>query len=111
MGYLLWPKCGFDQTLDELEKGTDNADDVRKGTPAAFPVVAAAIRQQFRDQVKSIQDLFDEEGGPEWWQTNGVELYNAVFDLTAGSALPEGLQRLLTQPQRGGVPLCLKNPT
>jgi hypothetical protein len=35
LGYLLWPKYGF-----ELEKGTDNAHDVRKGTPAAFPEVA-----------------------------------------------------------------------
>jgi hypothetical protein len=36
IGYVLWPRYGFDQTLDELDRGTDNADDVRKGTPAAF---------------------------------------------------------------------------
>jgi hypothetical protein len=44
IGYFLWPKYGFDQTLDELEKGTNNADEVRKGTPVAFPEVAEAIR-------------------------------------------------------------------
>src|SRR5437016_3711416 len=54
---------GFDQTLDELENGTDNADDVRKGTPAAFPEVARAIRDQFGDEVKSIRDLLVKEGG------------------------------------------------
>jgi hypothetical protein len=111
MGYLLWPKCGFDQTLDELENGTDNADDVRKGTPAAFPEVAAAIRELFGDDVKSIQDLFEAEDGPEWWQVNGVELYHAVFDLSAGSRSVKVFNDYLLNPKRGGIPLCLKNPT
>jgi hypothetical protein len=108
-GYLLWPKCGFDQTLEEVEKGTENADDVRQGTPAAFPEVATAIRERFGD-VKSIQDLFEEEGGAEWWQVNGVELYRAVFDLMAGSRSLEIFDAYLLHPKRGGMPLCLKSP-
>jgi hypothetical protein len=108
-GYALWPKCGFDQTLEEIALGTENADEVREGTPTAFPQVAAAIRERFGD-VKSIQDLFEEEGGPEWWQSNGVELYRAVFDLTAGSRSLEVFNAYLLHPRRGGTPLCLKNP-
>jgi GNAT superfamily N-acetyltransferase len=110
IGYLLWPKCGFDQTLDDLEKGTDNADDVRKGTPAAFPQVAEAIRELFGHDVKSIQDLFDEEGGPEWWQSNGVELYHATFGLTEGARSLRVFNEYLLNPKRGGINLCLKNP-
>jgi len=110
IGFFLWPKYGFDQTLDELEKGTANADDVRKGTPAAFPEVAGMIREQFSDELESIQDLFEEEGGPEWWQTNGVELYHAVFDLTAGSRSLEVFNDYWLDPKKGGIPLCLKNP-
>ena len=109
IGYVLWPRYGFDQTLDELEKGTENADDVREGTPAAFPEVAAAIREQFGDDVKCIQDLFEKEGGPEWWQVHGVELYHAVFDLASGSRSLEIFNNYWVDPKRG-VPLCLKNP-
>jgi hypothetical protein len=109
-GYARWPKLGFDQTLDELEKGTENADDVRKGTPSAFPEVAKMIRARFGDNVESIQDLLDEEGGPEWWQINGVELYHAVFDLTAGSRSLKVFNEYLLDPKKGGTPLCLKNP-
>jgi hypothetical protein len=108
-GYFLWPRCGFDQTLDELEKGTDNVDEVRKGTPATFPEVTAAIRKQFGEDVTSIQDLLEAEGGPEWWLTNGVELYHAVFDLTAGSRSLEVFNDYWLEPKRG-IPLCLKNP-
>jgi hypothetical protein len=111
IGYFLWPNYGFNQTLDELEKGTDNADDVRKGTPAAFPEVARMIREQFSDDLESIRDLFETRGGREWWQTNGVELYNAVFDLTAGSRSLEIFSDYWLDSKRGGMPLCLKNPT
>src|SRR5260370_31846636 len=111
IGYFLWPYYGFDQTLDELEKGTDNADDVRKGTPAAFPEVAEMIREQFADDVQTIRDLFDEEGGPEWWQTNGVELYHAVFDLTEEPRSLKVFNKYWLDPKKGGMPLCLKNPT
>jgi hypothetical protein len=52
----------------------------------------------------------EREGGPEWWQVNGVELYRAVFDLTAGSRLLEVFNDSWLDPKRG-VPLCLKNPT
>ncbi len=110
IGYSRWPKCGFDQTLDELEKGTDNADDVRKGTPTAFPEVARMIREQFGDDVESIQDLLEKRGGLEWWQTNGVELYHALFDLTAGSRSLNVFNDYWLDPKRGGIPLCLKNP-
>jgi hypothetical protein len=109
IGYLLWPRYGFDQPLDQLEQGTDNADDVRKGTPAAFPDVAAAIREKFGDGVKCIQDMFEAEGGFEWWQIHGVELYHAVFDLMAGSRSLEVFNDYWLEPKRG-VPLCLKNP-
>jgi hypothetical protein len=111
IGYSLWPKYGFDQTLDELQNGTDNADDVRKDTPAAFPEVARMIREQFGDDVKSIRDLLDEEGGFEWWKINGVELYHAVFDLTAGSRSLSVFNAYWLDPEKGGIPLCLKNPT
>jgi hypothetical protein len=111
IGYSLWPKYGFDQTLDELENGTNNADDVRKGTPAAFPDVAGVIREMFEDDVESIQDLYEKRGGPEWWQTNGVELYHAVFDLTAGSRSLKVFNDYWLDPKKGGIPLCLKNPT
>jgi hypothetical protein len=60
--------------------------------------------------VKSIQDLFLEEGGPEWWQTNGVELYHAVFDLTAGSRSLAVFNDYWLDPKKGGIPLCLKSP-
>ncbi len=110
IGYSLWPKYGFDQTLDELQNGTHNADDVRKGTPAAFPEVAGVIRDMFED-VESIQDLYEKRGGPEWWQTNGVELYHAVFDLTAGSRSLKVFNDYWLDPKKGGIPLCLKNPT
>lgn len=109
-GYGLWPRFGFDQTLAELEKGTDNADDVRKGTPAAFPEVAATIRKQFGDDVKSIRDLLEIRGGSEWWEINGVELYHAVFDLTAGSRSLKVFNNYWLDPNKGGSPLCLKNP-
>jgi hypothetical protein len=111
IGYVLWPKYGFHQTLDELENGTDNAVDVRNGTPAAFPQVARAIRNQFGDDIESVQDLLEEEGGPEWWQTNGVELYHAVFDLTRGSRSLEVFNDYWLNRKKGGIPLCLKNPT
>jgi hypothetical protein len=110
VGYFLWPKYGFDQTLDELQEGTDNADDVRKGTPAAFPEVAAAIRERFGGDVESIQDLFEEEGGFDWWKTNGVDLYHAVFDLTPGSRSLQIFNDYWLDPNKGGTPLCLKNP-
>ncbi len=110
IGYVLWPKYGFDQTIDELENGTENAEDVRKGTPAAFPEVARTIRDQFGDEVKSIQDLLEEEGGLEWWQSNGVELYHAVFDLSAGSRSLKAFNDYWVDPKKGGIPLCLKNP-
>jgi hypothetical protein len=110
IGYVLWPRYGFDQILDELEKGTDNADDVRKGTPAAFPDVASAIRGQFGGRVKSIRDLLVEKGGLEWWQINGVELYHAVFDLTPGSRSLNAFNDYWLDPKKGGIPLCLKNP-
>jgi hypothetical protein len=110
IGYVLWPRYGFDQTLDELERGTDNADDVRKGTPAAFPEVAAAIRQQFGESVRSIRDLLLEKGGLAWWQPNGVELYHAVFDLTAQSRSLKAFNDYWLDPKRGGIPLCLRNP-
>jgi hypothetical protein len=110
IGYVLWPRYGFDQDLDELEYGTDNADDVRKGTPAAFPEVARAIRDQFGDEVKSIRDLLEREGGLQWWQTNGVELYHAVFDLTAGSRSLKAFNDYWLDSKKGGTPLCLKNP-
>ncbi|HBI42889.1 MAG TPA: hypothetical protein DDY78_08535 [Planctomycetales bacterium] len=104
IGYSLWPKYGFDQTLDELEKGTDNADEVRKGTPAAFPEVARMIREQFSDDVESILDLFDEEGGSEWWKINGVELYHAVFDLAAGSRSMKVLNKYWLDPREEECP-------
>jgi hypothetical protein len=111
IGYMLWPRHGFDQTLDNLEKGTDNADDVRKGTPAAFPETARMIRKRFGDDVESIRDLYNEEGGFEWWQIHGVELYNAVFDLTPASRSLETFNKYWNDPKKGGIPLCLKNPT
>jgi hypothetical protein len=111
IGYFLWPNYGFNQTLDELEMGTDNADDVRKGTPAAFPEVAGMIRQEFGDDVESIRDLFERRGGREWWQINGVELYHAVFDLSAGSRSLAVFNDYWLAPKKGGIPLCLKNPT
>jgi len=111
IGYRLWPKLGFDQTLDKLEKGTDNADEVRKGTPAAFPETARMIRKLFGEDVESIRALFEKRGGPEWWQTNGVELYHAVFDLASGSRSLKTFNNYWHAPHRGGIPLCLKNPT
>jgi len=109
IGYYLWPKYGFNQPLYELQNGTDNADDVREGTPAAFPEVAEMIWEQFGDHVASIQDLLEEEGGLDWWKTNGVELYHAVFDLTAGSRSLEIFNDYWLDPKKGGIPLCLKN--
>ena len=69
------------------------------------------IREQSGGDVESIRDLLDEEGGFEWWQMNGVELYHAVFDLTAGSRSLETFNDHWLHPRRGGIPLCLKNPT
>ncbi len=110
-GYLVWPTCGYNQSLDELANGTHNADDVRKGTPAAFPEVAQAIQRQFGIDVRSILDLMNRPEGPTWWQQNGVELYNTVFDLSAGSRSLQVLNDYFLAPKRGGTPLCLKNPT
>jgi hypothetical protein len=110
VGYVVWPKYGFDQTLDELEKGTDNANEVREGTPAAFPAVVAAIHERFGYDIRCIQDLLEEEGGLEWWKTNGVELYHCVFDLAAGSRSLEVLSHYWLDSKKGAIPLCLKNP-
>ena len=88
-----------------------NGDEVRKGTPAAFPEVAHAIRRRFGDEVRSILDLMSKVDGPTWWQENGVELYNAVFDLSAGSRSLQVLNDYFLAPKRGGTPLFLKNPT
>jgi len=110
-GYLVWPARGYDQSLDELANGTHNGDEVRKGAPAAFPEVAEAIRRRFGGEVQTILDLMSKVDGPTWWQENGVELYNAVFDLSAGSRSLQVLNDYFLAPKRGGTPLCLKNPT
>jgi GNAT superfamily N-acetyltransferase len=110
-GYLVWPARGYDQSLDELANGPDNADEVREGTPAAFPEMAEAIRRRFGNEVRSILDLMSKVDGPSWWQEHGVELYRAVFDLSAVSRSLQVLNDYFLAPSRGGTPLCLKNPT
>lgn len=100
-GYLVWPGFGYDQSLDEVANGTHNADEVRQGTPAAFPAVAEAIRRKFGAHVQSILDLMNKPDRLAWWEENGVELYNAVFDLSAGSRSLQVLNDYFLCPREG----------
>ena len=82
VGYITWPKFGYDMSFDD-----PSIDRTAK------PVFEKA-RELFG--VNSIQELFEKEGGEEWWcgkrnpdgtrtPGNGTDLYNAKFDLTPGS--------------------------
>jgi len=69
-GYYTWPRLGYNQTLESLEK--------------TKPKLTAKIRENFPN-AESILDIFEEEGGSEWWKQNGRTLPDARFDLTEGS--------------------------
>lgn len=82
VGYITWPKFGYDMSFDD--PSIDRKD----------RHVFEKARELFG--VNSIQELFETEGGEEWWcgkknpdgtrtPGNGTDLYNAKFDLTPGS--------------------------
>lgn len=61
-GYYTWPRLGYDAPLT--------------GIPEA--------KQRFPG-VETVLDVFEREGGAEWWKENGVALPKARFDLSDGS--------------------------
>jgi hypothetical protein len=69
-GYVTWPKMGYDEPLESIERYN--------------PAGAAKIKEAFPDAL-SIQDVMEAEGGAEWWAANGFDLHNAQFDLSDNS--------------------------
>lgn len=69
-GYYTWPRLGYDETLESLNRYK--------------PALVEDIRNEFPG-ADSVLDVFDMEGGREWWKENGDSLRNAKFDLAEGS--------------------------
>lgn len=97
VGYITWPKFGYDMSFDDPSIDRE-----------AKPVFEKA-RELFG--VNSIQELFETEGGEEWWcgkknpdgtrtPGNGTDLYNAKFDLTPGSKSMRRLAAYLRNKKR-----------
>lgn len=92
-GYYTWPRLGYNIDIDELSE-------------------AEEIREEFPG-VETIQDLFEEEGGAEWWRINGSGIDGAVFDLSEGSTsryvLSEYLRERARRNQTGQKSLDLSD--
>jgi len=88
-GYHVWPKMGYDQDIADIKH-----TGLRQQIAGAYP------------QAQSIQDIYDEPGGQEWWRQNGRDLYNMRFDLTPGSrsvtVLQEALARAAAKQSKKG---------
>lgn len=69
-GYITWPKMGYNQSLESLEK--------------KHPDLIEKIRERFPD-AKDILDVVNAEGGEKFWQQHGVDLFHAEFDLSDDS--------------------------
>lgn len=66
-GYYTWPRLGYDQPLDELDRG-----------------VASAAQRKFPG-AKSVLDVMQTKEGRDWWKEHGDDMTEARFDLTPGS--------------------------
>lgn len=87
-GYYTWARFGYNQSLDSLE----NHDDSNK------PVIAEA-RKLFPG-VESVLDIMRTQEGRDWWKHNGVEMTEAVFDLTPGSRSLKVLQAYMQEREK-----------
>ena len=73
VGYITWPKMGYDMSLTD-DKGIAPEDaDAYAAAREAFPAA------------KTVLDILGTKGGKEWWTENGRDMGNAKFDLNPGS--------------------------
>lgn len=79
-GYYTWPCMGYDQEISGLRQ-------------------EAQIRQLFPG-VETIQDLYEQPGGRDWWFVNGSGLSSATFDLSDGSRSMRVMERYLNEKLR-----------
>jgi len=84
-GYYTWPLMGCNETIDDIARHT--------------PRKAEEIRDKFPD-ADDILDVLAEPGGREWWKENGMDLYNAKFDLTEGSKSWDVLNAYITEREK-----------
>jgi len=75
-GYYTWPLMGYERDIDGLKQEDE-------------------IRQLFPN-VETIQDLFDQPGGRDWWFVNGSTAY-MDFDLSDDSRSMKVLERYLNE--------------
>ena len=78
IGYFVWPRLGYDATLDEL---------------AGYK--ADMIRTKF-PQAKSLADVMESQEGRDWWFENG-DGTNYTFDLKEGSRSIDRLSGYLSE--------------
>ena len=78
-GYYTWPRLGYDGKLTAFRKGQ--------------------LPQWLKDKKpQTVRDLFDIEGGKEWWKESGGSV-NMEFDLREGSRSLEVLRNYLKEKE------------
>lgn len=82
-GYITWPKLGYNALVADLTPGKQ-----------------AEMRAHFGRDFRTMHDLFDHPGGPDWWELNG-ETFACTFDLRPGS---KHLKMLEDYARRKGIP-------
>lgn len=79
-GYYTWPLMGYDQPVKGLRQ--------ESMIKAKWP------------NVETIQDLFAEPGGRDWWFVHGTSLVNAEFDLSDDSRSMRVMERYINEKRR-----------
>lgn len=84
-GYAVWPKYGFDESFKNLTE--DAAWLAREGWQDRAKKIQATLKAAKKKfpNAQSILDIFEEDGGDDWWSQNGCEFLRMRFDLEEGS--------------------------
>jgi SPP1 gp7 family putative phage head morphogenesis protein len=80
VGYLVWPKLGFDAPLSDSQQRLLNSNAALAGAT-------------------TLNELMRRPGGEEWWRVNGSDKF-LVFDLAENSSMMESFRRYLKRKGR-----------